>query len=252
MKADGVVYIKPSGVPLATLEAEDLVPLEMAPLLDLLHGRAGADAEARLEGQPDPVMRMAARARLAEARGRRPSVELLFHSLLPERFVLHTHPIVPNSVTCNRDGEAIAARIFGDEALWVPYTDPGLPLARAIRELRAAFEARTGRPAPRVTLMGNHGIIVTGDTIDEVAERCQFVMSTVRAELSRTGIMVDGPGRPPPACRRRPGCGRRARGHHRAVAARPARRRGTAQGRDLRPGRPGGRLPRVDSRQRPP
>jgi rhamnose utilization protein RhaD (predicted bifunctional aldolase and dehydrogenase)/NAD(P)-dependent dehydrogenase (short-subunit alcohol dehydrogenase family) len=197
VKADGVVYIKPSGVPLATLEADDLVPLEMAPLLDLLHGRAGADAEARLEGQPDPVMRIATRARLADAKGRRPSVELLFHSMLPERFVLHTHPIVPNSVTCNREGESIAARIFGDEALWVPYTDPGLPLARAIRDLRAAFEARTGRPAPRVTLMGNHGIIVTGDTIDDVAERCQFVMATVRSELSRTGIRVDGTGRAP-------------------------------------------------------
>ena len=180
VKADGVVYIKPSGVPLATLEADDLVPLEMAPLLDLLHGRAGAEAEARLEGQPDPVMRMAAKARLAEAKGRRPSVELLFHSLLPERFVLHTHPIVPNAVTCNQDGESIAARLFGDEALWVPYTDPGLPLARTIRELRAAFEARTGKPAPRITFMGDHGIIVTGDTIDEVAERCEFVMSTVR------------------------------------------------------------------------
>jgi rhamnose utilization protein RhaD (predicted bifunctional aldolase and dehydrogenase)/NAD(P)-dependent dehydrogenase (short-subunit alcohol dehydrogenase family) len=197
VKSEGVVYIKPSGVPLATLEAEDLVPLDMTPLLDLLHGRAGAEAEQRLEGQPDPVMRMAARARLAEAKGRRPSVELLFHSLLPERFVLHTHPIVPNAVTCNRDGEVLAAGLFGDEALWVPYTDPGLPLARAIRDLRAAFEARTGKPAPRVTLMGNHGIIVTGDSVDEVAERCEFVMSTVRAGLSRSGISVDLPSRQP-------------------------------------------------------
>jgi rhamnose utilization protein RhaD (predicted bifunctional aldolase and dehydrogenase)/NAD(P)-dependent dehydrogenase (short-subunit alcohol dehydrogenase family) len=197
VKANGVVYIKPSGVPLATLEADDLVPLDMAPLLDLLHGRADPQAEARLEGQPDPVMRMAAAARLAEAKGRRPSVELLFHSLLPERFVLHTHPIAPNAVTCNKDGESIAARIFGDEALWVPYTDPGLPLARKIHELREAFAARTGRPAPRVTLMGNHGIIVTGESTDEVAERCEFVMATVRAELGRRGILVDGTGRAP-------------------------------------------------------
>jgi len=87
LKAGGVVYIKPSGVPLATLEADDLVPLDMAPLLDLLHGRAGEAAEARLPGAPDPVMRAAARVRLAEARGRRPSVELMFHSLIPERFV---------------------------------------------------------------------------------------------------------------------------------------------------------------------
>jgi len=197
VKADGVVYIKPSGVPLATLEADDLVPLEMAPLLDLLHGRTGAEAEARLEGQPDPVMRIAALARLADAKGRRPSVELLFHSLLPETYVLHTHPIVPNAITCNQDGEAIAARLFGDEVLWVPYTDPGLPLARKIHALRTAFEARTGKPAPRITFMGDHGIIVTADTTEEVAERCEYVMSTVRAELGRRGVRWDGPGRTP-------------------------------------------------------
>lgn len=196
-KADGVVYIKPSGVALATLEAEDLVPLEMAPLLDLLHGRAGADAEMRLEGAPDPVMRAAAGARLAEALGRRPSVELLFHSLLPERYVLHTHPIVPNAVTCNVDGEAILERLFGQDALWVPYVDPGLPLARHIQQLRTAYEARHGRPAPRITFMADHGIIVSADTTAEVAELCERVTSTVRTELLRAGVAVSGPGRAP-------------------------------------------------------
>jgi NAD(P)-dependent dehydrogenase (short-subunit alcohol dehydrogenase family)/rhamnose utilization protein RhaD (predicted bifunctional aldolase and dehydrogenase) len=197
LKADGVVYIKPSGVPLATLEAEDLVPLEMAPLLDLLHGRAGAEAETRIEGTPDPVMRAASGARLAEARGRRPSVELLFHSLLPERYVLHTHPIVPNAVTCNIDGEAIMERLFGRDALWVPYVDPGLPLARHIQQLRSAFETRHGRPAPRITFMADHGIIVSADTTDEVAELCERVASTVRDELLRAGVAVAGSGRAP-------------------------------------------------------
>jgi rhamnose utilization protein RhaD (predicted bifunctional aldolase and dehydrogenase)/NAD(P)-dependent dehydrogenase (short-subunit alcohol dehydrogenase family) len=195
LKADGVVYIKPSGVALATLEAEDLVPLATAPLLDLLlHGGSETD-EARLPDAPDPVMRAAARVRLAEARGRRPSVELMFHSLIPEPFVLHTHPIVPNAVTCNHDGEAIMGRLFGDDALWVPYTDPGLPLARRIHELREAHVARTGGPAPRITFMGDHGIIVSGDTTDEVAERCEHVMDTVRAEIERHGLTVGGSGR---------------------------------------------------------
>ena len=164
LKAGGVVYIKPSGVPLATLEAEDLVPLATGPLLELLlHGGSEAE-EARLPDAPDPVMRAAARVRLADARGRRPSVELMFHSLIPERFVLHTHPIVPNAVTCNEDGEAIMGRLFGDDALWVPYTDPGLPLARRIHELREAFAARTGRAGaadhvhgqPRHHRLGRH------------------------------------------------------------------------------------------------
>ena len=162
VKADGVVYIKPSGVPLATLEADDLVPLEMAPLLDLLHGRAGAEAEARLEGQPDPVMRMAARARLAEAKGRRPSVELLFHSLLPERFVLHTHPIVPNSVTCNRDGEshrgAHLRRRGALGALHGPGAAPGARHPRPAGGLRGAHrQARAARHAHGQPRHHRHG-----------------------------------------------------------------------------------------------
>jgi rhamnose utilization protein RhaD (predicted bifunctional aldolase and dehydrogenase)/NAD(P)-dependent dehydrogenase (short-subunit alcohol dehydrogenase family) len=180
VKAGGVLYIKPSGVAMATLATEHLVPLDIATLLDRLAGpeRSGGEEEAG----SDPIMRVAAAARLAEAGGRRPSVELLFHALIPERFVLHTHPLVPNMVTCNRDGETITARLFGDEVLWVPYVDPGLPLARVIVERRRAYEERTGRPAPRVAFMQNHGIIVSADSVEEIDDLSERVMATVARE----------------------------------------------------------------------
>ena len=195
VKVGGVVYIKPSGVSLAAIEAEDLVPLATGPLLDLLLNGGAEEDEARIPGAPDPVMRAAAKVRLAEAKGRRPSVELMFHSLLPERFVLHTHAIVPNAVTCNLDGEALLGELFGDEALWVPYTDPGLPLARKINELRQTHVARTGQPAPRITFMGDHGIIVSAETIAEIAELNEHVLGTVRGKLERGGLRVGGSGR---------------------------------------------------------
>ncbi len=176
---DGILYIKPSGVPLATLAADDLVPLDIEPLLALVRG-TGVDAA---EPGTDPVMRTALGARLARAGGRRPSVELLFHALLPERFVLHTHPILINAVTCASDGAAIAGRLFGDEALWVPYTNPGLPLARAIAEARAAFEAHAGRRPPRVTLLQNHGAVIAADTTAEVEELSGWLVATIGAEL---------------------------------------------------------------------
>ena len=195
VKAGGIVYIKPSGVSLAAIEADDLVPLATEPLLELLlHGGDEAD-EARIPGAPDPVMRAAAKVRMGEAKGRRPSVELMFHSLLPERFVLHTHAIVPNAVTCNIDGEALMGDLFGDDALWVPYTDPGLPLARKIHELREAHVARTGQAAPRITFMGDHGIIVSADSIAEIAELNEHVLGTVRGALEKSGIVVGGSGR---------------------------------------------------------
>ncbi|MEX1295363.1 MAG: SDR family NAD(P)-dependent oxidoreductase [Candidatus Limnocylindrales bacterium] len=195
VKADGIVYIKPSGVSLAAIEADDLVPLATAPLLDLLLKGGSEDDEARIPGAPDPVMRAAAKVRMGEAKGRRPSVELMFHSLLPETFVLHTHAIVPNAVTCNQNGEQLMTDLFGDRALWVPYTDPGLPLARTIHELREAHVARTGGPAPRITFMGDHGIIVSADTIAEIAELNEHVMGTVKAALERAGITVGSSGR---------------------------------------------------------
>ena len=195
VKHGGIVYIKPSGVSLAVIEAEDLVPLATGPLLDLLLNGGAEDEEARLPGAPDPVMRAAAKVRMAEAKGRRPSVELMFHSLLPESFVLHTHAVVPNAVTCNLQGEELMGELFVDDALWVPYTDPGLPLARKIHELRESHSARTGRPAPRITFMGDHGIIVSADTIAEIAELNEHVMGTVKGKLERSGLTVGGSGR---------------------------------------------------------
>jgi NAD(P)-dependent dehydrogenase (short-subunit alcohol dehydrogenase family)/rhamnose utilization protein RhaD (predicted bifunctional aldolase and dehydrogenase) len=183
VKSDGVLYIKPSGVPLATLAVEDLVPLSMTPLLDLLDGRPIEVGQGSLPDDghagSDLAMRAAATGRLADAAGRRPSVELLFHALLAERFVLHTHPVIANALTCSRDGAAVAARLFGDRALWVPYVDPGLPLAHAIRDARRDHTARTGQPAPPITLLQNHGIIVAADSVAEVAELSEWVVATI-------------------------------------------------------------------------
>jgi rhamnose utilization protein RhaD (predicted bifunctional aldolase and dehydrogenase) len=56
VKVDGVLYIKPSGVALATLAAGDLVPLDVEPLLALLHaGDSGAEATRAPAGATDPA-----------------------------------------------------------------------------------------------------------------------------------------------------------------------------------------------------
>ena len=185
-KVDGVLYIKPSGVALATLAPDDLVPLDIATL------RAALEADAAEGAAPgtDPVMDVAAAARLAAAGGRRPSVELLFHALLPERFVLHTHPVPIGSITCASDGAALAERLFADRALWVPYIDPGLPLARAIARARRVFTERTGRPAPALTLMQNHGIIVAADSVAEIESESDWLMSVVAAALDGAPAVV--------------------------------------------------------------
>jgi NAD(P)-dependent dehydrogenase (short-subunit alcohol dehydrogenase family)/rhamnose utilization protein RhaD (predicted bifunctional aldolase and dehydrogenase) len=175
VKVDGVLRIKPSGVPLATLSAADLVGLRTDVLLDALHSDE--------PGEGDPVMAAAARALVDAPGGRRPSVEILFHALIPDALVLHTHPLVANALTCNTDAEALATRLLGDEAVFVPYTDPGVPLAREVERARDAYTARTGRPAPGITLLGNHGIIVSGNSAAELTERAEWLTATIAAAI---------------------------------------------------------------------
>ncbi|MGA2512391.1 MAG: SDR family NAD(P)-dependent oxidoreductase [Candidatus Limnocylindrales bacterium] len=181
VKVDGILYIKPSGTSLASLSSESVIALDLGPLLELLEGsperpiaRAGTDE----------VMQVAVSARVGTPDDRRPSVELLFHALLPERFVLHTHPTTVNALTCASHGAEIAERLFGASVLWVPYTDPGLPLARAIRDARISYEERTGTPAPRVILLQNHGLIVTGDSPADIESSSARLVEAITAHLA--------------------------------------------------------------------
>lgn len=174
-KVDDVLSIKPSGVSLATLTVESLIALAIDPLLEWLEGggRPGAAPGS------DEVLRVAESARLSPTDGRRPSVELLFHALLPDRIVLHTHPTTINTLTCTIRGRELADRILGDRVLWIPYTDPGLPLARAIRDERDAYAQRTGCRAPRAILLQNHGLIVGGDTAAEIDEMSHGIAARI-------------------------------------------------------------------------
>ena len=138
-KTGDTLLIKPSGVPLATLREEDLVPLDIPTLLHAF------EHPEELPSNEDPV-RAAAQLAQRGAFERRPSVEILFHALIPDPLVIHLHPLTANAITCNTRGEELCEQILGDQALWVDYTDPGIPLARLIDERRRAFTTTHNTP----------------------------------------------------------------------------------------------------------
>jgi rhamnose utilization protein RhaD (predicted bifunctional aldolase and dehydrogenase)/NAD(P)-dependent dehydrogenase (short-subunit alcohol dehydrogenase family) len=180
VKADGILYIKPSGTSLAALTAESVIALDVRPLMDLLN----AAPERVVAGGTDEVMGVAIGARVGVRDDRRPSVECLFHALLPERFVLHTHPTTVNAVTCAKRGAEITERLFGSSVLWVPYTDPGLPLARLIRDAGRNYQERTGNAAPRTLFLQNHGLVVAGDSPAEIEETSARLIAAIQAHLA--------------------------------------------------------------------
>ena len=179
VKENGILYIKASGTSLAALTPQSVIALELEPLMEFLDG----SAVRQVAGGTDEVMQVALAARAGVPDGRRPSVECLFHALLPERFVLHTHPTTVNALTCAKRGAEIAEQLLGRSILWIPYTDPGLPLARVIRDARRSYEERTRTPAPRTMLLQNHGLIVTGDSVAEIDETSARLVSAIQTHL---------------------------------------------------------------------
>ncbi|MGO9307871.1 MAG: SDR family NAD(P)-dependent oxidoreductase [Spirochaetia bacterium] len=138
----------------------------------------------------DPLQREAEikadlmRSRTAPDSGGRPSVEASLHEMLAWRLVVHTHPYAVNALTCSARAEKTAREIFGDEALWVPYTDPGYLLAKLMEEKLKAYR-ETHRGDPRIVLMQNHGLVVGAETAAEVRALTDAVMRRITRRFTR-------------------------------------------------------------------
>lgn len=123
-----------------------------------------------------------------------PSVETVLHAsalkLEGINFVGHTHPTAINALTCAALFEtAVGGRLFPDEIVVcgpapvvVPYTDPGAPLARKVRDLIDRF-IDDYREVPKVILMQNHGLIALGRTAQQVENITAMAVKTARVLL---------------------------------------------------------------------
>jgi NAD(P)-dependent dehydrogenase (short-subunit alcohol dehydrogenase family)/rhamnose utilization protein RhaD (predicted bifunctional aldolase and dehydrogenase) len=166
--------IKASGAALRDVAEAGFVELLRAPVRQILSRAYSADPFER-EAQIKADL-MASRA--DPERGGRPSVEASLHEMLEWRFVVHTHPFAVNALTCAANAEAEARALFGDTALFVPYTDPGYRLAMRMHEGLESYRARQGSE-PRIVLMQNHGLVVAADTIAEILALTDGVLAKI-------------------------------------------------------------------------
>lgn len=155
--------VKASGASLGTLAPAGVTACRFDRLLPLLDGPA----------RPDAAVDAALLAARVDPAAAKPSVEAVFHAWLLTlpgiSCVGHTHPVAVNGVLCSALARTFARRrqcpdeivCCGEESVFVPYTDPGVALARAIRRATERHLRRRGAP-PRVILIANHGLIALG------------------------------------------------------------------------------------------
>ena len=180
-----VFCVKASGVEMRTIEPGGFVQVRFERVLAMLQAETLSDDQIKVgleAAKADPTV---------EAR---PSVETVLHALALQvpgiGFIGHTHPTAVNAVLCSQQAEeAIAGRLFPDEIVYcgpapvyVPYTDPGLPLARRVRAEIDRYLDKYGE-APKVILMQNHGLIALGRTTAEVENITAMAVKTARVLL---------------------------------------------------------------------
>jgi rhamnose utilization protein RhaD (predicted bifunctional aldolase and dehydrogenase) len=165
---DAHFAVKASGCSLATLTERDVTVCDAAKVLAIFNERGPL---------PDEIIEERLLAARSDATARKPSLETMFHawllSLPGVEFVAHCHSQAANQVLCSPRGRDFAERrMFPDEivycgptSVFVPYVDPGLPLAREIAERTASFQETSGR-VPRLILLQNHGIVALGATME--------------------------------------------------------------------------------------
>lgn len=162
-------WVKASGSCLGNLTRQEVTRCKAETVLALLEDREFTDEEV------DAVL-LESRVDL---RSKKPSIETMFHAWLLTlegvEFVGHCHSEAANKILCSpRAREFAENRIFPDEivccgraSVFVENSDPGLALARTIRERTMEFIRAHGE-APRLILLESHGIIALGRTADAV------------------------------------------------------------------------------------
>ena len=186
-RTGGTMRVKASGAVLAEAEPGDFVTVDLAAAGDLISDLDAGDAEV------DAFF-----SAIAAAEGRRPSVEALLHVVIYEAtdaaVIAHSHPTSVNALLCSRSAELLVDGalfpdqivVLGARPLLVPYIDPGITLARAVRGLLRDHIARFGE-APRVIYLRNHGMVALGASPSQVLGMTAMAQKCARAIIGAEG-----------------------------------------------------------------
>lgn len=178
-------WVKTSGTELRSIDRDGFVRVSFERALSMLNAEHLSDQQ---------VKQALSQAKVDPGVSAHPSVETVLHaiclSLEGVNFVGHTHPTAINALTCSAVFEtAVSGRLFPDEIVMcgpapvvVPYTDPGVPLARKVRSLIDQYQDEY-REVPKVILMQNHGLIALGGSAQQVENITAMAVKTARVLL---------------------------------------------------------------------
>lgn len=157
------IWVKASGSSLATITEDGFAVLDRS-LLNLMSDKQYSSDTVEREEQVKTDLEVA-----TITKGRRPSVETSMHNVIDYAFVVHLHPTLVNGLMCAQNAEEDLIKLFGKEALYIEYTDPGYILFKKVEDKIKAYRKEFNKE-PHVIWLQNHGIFVAADSIDNIKE----------------------------------------------------------------------------------
>jgi len=185
-KDDKVIWVKASGFALGTITEDGFAALDRNKLEVISTKSYSADAATREEEVKNDL------AAACLSKDRRPSVETSMHNTMKWRYVVHLHPTVVNGLMCSQLAESETKRLFGNEAVYIPYTDPGYTLFKKVENTIQTFRAQFNKE-PAVLLLQNHGIFVGANTIQEIKTIYDHVIGAIEQQAHTQSDTMEQP-----------------------------------------------------------
>jgi rhamnose utilization protein RhaD (predicted bifunctional aldolase and dehydrogenase) len=173
------IFVKASGFKLASIGKDGFVKLERNALNRIWEKEYPADVDLREKQALQDLMDSR-----ASGETKRPSVESLLHAVLPQKYVIHTHPTIVNGLTCSKNGRQMAEKLFNTRCMWISSVNPGYVLAKLIKTQLAEHEKKYNL-LPDIILLENHGMFVGAETTREIKTIHNFVIGTLKKEIVR-------------------------------------------------------------------
>ena len=177
-KNNETIWVKASGTTLAEITEGGFAVLDRAKLKQIAVNKYSDNSDER-ENQ---IKTDLFRASLYPEKNLRPSVETSMHEIIGYPFVVHTHPTLVNALMCSQNAEKLTFGLFGNEIVYIPYTDPGYVLFKKVESELLAFRQKHSSD-PKLIFLQNHGIFVSANTIDEIKTLYDSVIAKISAKI---------------------------------------------------------------------
>ncbi len=187
-KNDEFIWVKASGTGLDTIDESGFVKLYRDKLQKIATSQFSEDSDER-ELQ---VKNALFEACFDPGSAKRPSVETSLHDILNYPFVVHLHPTIVNALMCGKDSHPITQKLFGDEALYIPYTDPGYVLFKKVEKEVKRYRDKFGND-PQLLFLENHGVFISAETTDEVKVLYKEMTEKITSVIEEKYVWKDLP-----------------------------------------------------------